>query len=777
MLKSHPDKSLQQHVDEVRLAAQRIWDCHSEALRNNLPLIEHWWNLAVTFHDAGKASAPFQEYIPSPENYTGDKRHKAHTPLSALIALQQSKSESWDWRQTLCVSAACSGHHSRFKTYEELSVPFQSVSWISVFEKQLDCLPWRQLSDSIRCQLTEFEFDVNAIYDVAEYLEELFEVSLWIIGATDGVQFRMSCQLVHSILLEADKAFLIIGGNERSLYRDQSCRKLPPKLVCEFIASKQTDSKINSLRMEIRQSLLAKLESAGDLPRLSTMTLPTGSGKTLLAASWLLTMRERFQTATHTPPIIIVLPFLSIIDQTQKEYVDLLPDDSGLLAYHSLSIREHPAFRDIDDEETGEFFLDTWHGDVIVTTFDQFLFALLDPRTRYQMRFHQLADALIVMDEVQALPFKLWDIVNQSLQALTATGNAHVLAMSATQPGFLPTAIPLIENVEAVFEQLDRYELILRHREKLLLDDFAQELLRRTLDWIEDRVLVVLNTRKSARFVRDVLVNEGHEVFFLTADVTPMERLEVIGKIKQSSSCIVVATQCVEAGVDIDMTHVIRDFAPLDSLIQIAGRCNRHAERERERVEIVWLSDENGKEFSSRIYDKFLLQETRRVLDEFTSTSGNSIAENRVLELSTRYFELASNGKDTGIEITKKFARWEDFGDVRKLLRGDQNEQVSFLVIQQMPELEALLADAAKLTGPDQRWKRRRAIRRLAGKLAQVTVSIYKTSTREIDISNFSRMDPTGNFNLLDAGYYLEGRGLDLNGYDDAPLASWGACI
>jgi len=124
----------------------------------------------------------------------------------------------------------------------------------------------------------------------------------------------------------------------------------------------------------------------------------------------------------------------------------------------------------------------------------------------------------------------------------------------------------------------------------------------------------------------------------------------------------------------------------------------------------------------------------------------------------------------------RKFARWEDFGNVRELLRSEQNEQVSFVVIQQMPELEALLA-VASLSGANQRWKRRRAIRRLAGQLAQVTVSIYKTSTLQIDVSNFSRLDPTGNFNLLNSGYYHEGRGLDLDGYDGANPSSWGYCV
>src|SRR5207253_3610762 len=130
---------------------------------------------------------------------------------------------------------------------------------------------------------------------------------------------------------------------------------------------------------------------------------------------------------------------------TVTEYQAVFKDrvePGELISYHSLADRTYA--RDLEDTSQ-DFFLDTWQSNVVITTFDQFLFALLSPKGRHQMRFHHLADALIVMDEVQALPCILWDPLRQALDGLTRMGTTHVLAMSATQPGFLPAAHKLID--------------------------------------------------------------------------------------------------------------------------------------------------------------------------------------------------------------------------------------------------------------------------------------------------------------------------------------------
>ena len=179
-------------------------------------------------------------------------------------------------------------------------------------------------------------------------------------------------------------------------------------------------------------------------------------------------------------------------------------------------------------------------------------------------------------------------------------------------------------------------------------------------EWAGKRILITLNTRRSARCVRDELeksLPDGMALEFLSADVTPRDRLAAIGRIKKciedKKSCLVVSTQCIEAGVDIDMDFVIRDFAPLDSIIQVAGRCNRNFAPGRCTVEIVSLLDDaSGRPFAEmNVYDKILLQATREVL-----RSAEEIDEESVYPLTQEYFARLRREKNTGEEETRRWA-------------------------------------------------------------------------------------------------------------------------
>ena len=280
------------------------------------------------------------------------------------------------------------------------------------------------------------------------------------------------------------------------------------------------------------------------------MTLPTGLGKTLLAATWVLELRDKVRTADRTPRIVIVLPYLSIIDQTQEEYRRLLSDyeGGGLLSYHSLSERSFDSESGLDDDSS-DFFVDTWRSDVVITTFDQFLFALMSPKARHQMRFHQLCDALIVMDEIQTLPCRLWNPLAKGLEQLTDARNTHVLAMSATQPRSGAKTERSSTSPRRFFERLGRYRLgfAISHPAG---STNSSERSPASPNGRSTRSPGVQYPKSAPRRIRDALAEAGAETLhFLSADVTPGERLREIERIKQGRPALVVATQCVEAGV------------------------------------------------------------------------------------------------------------------------------------------------------------------------------------------------------------------------------------
>ena len=213
----------------------------------------------------------------------------------------------------------------------------------------------------------------------------------------------------------------------------------------------------------------------------------------------------------------------------------------------------------------------------------------------------------------------------------------------------------------------------------------------------------------------------------------------------------------------------------MDSLVQVAGRCNRHAKRAVEQVEIVYLTDDQDRPYCQFIYDKILLQETRSVLDEHLRTNhSNVIPERDVFELTNQYYERIKMKKDLGESLTQKFARWEEIPNVHELLRGKKGVQHSFVVIKLDPGLEKELIEASTI---EDRWERKRAFRSLSSRLASISVSVYVQSNFAPE--RYARLDATGNFWLLRAGFYDSQRGIDLDPSDSSEEveANWGMLL
>lgn len=747
---SHPTLFLGDHISQVQRAMEAVIERHQPGKwseRNDIPDI---YSLIASLHDSGKASTQFQRYIKDPGGYRGDRLAKAHTPLSLILTVFLAAKKKWAPLLSLALAQVVRGHHSELASRRELDLTLYSDHIAGVLERQILDLDLKKLGEEIVLDFRGISLEGRPWIEASDFIDECWE-ELDLLPVDEAIRYRLWVQWLFSVLLEADKAFLAVKDPTR--YLEHKLIHFPVSLVDDFI-DRQKDAPINKLRQEARLGVLSSLRSNLEA-RISTITLPTGLGKTATAASWALALREQMARAGLQPRIIVVLPYLSIIDQTEAVYRSILHlgKDRGdvLLPCHSLADRTYDPEMDGD---TADFFVDTWRSEVVVTTFDQFLMALMDGKARHQMRFHNLCDSLIIMDEIQTLPCKLWDPLDKIFGAMVEKANSRMLAMSATMPGFLSDAVELVPDYKDYFRSFGRYRLILKHRETETLDDFAESICERSSEWLRKgkRVLLTLNTRKSAREVRDSLEKAGaRPLFFLSADVTPRDRLQAIGEIRKNEPCIVVSTQCIEAGVDIDLDLVIRDFAPLDSIIQVAGRCNRNFGKDRCDVEVVTLINKQGRPFCEIMgYNGVHLQETRKAL-----AGVEEVLEEDVLDICTQYFAALAEKKDLGIELTKSFAKWEDMPPVRELLRGKNQDQYHFVVIERDFELRGILETALSI---QDRWERRRALRSLAGRIAQITISVYaRSGLMPDDIAE--QMGPLW---LLQEGFYSSERGLDL---------------
>lgn len=720
-LLSHPDRLLAQHVQEVRDTAGVIVARHGG-------LLERPVRQAATLHDIGKGTPAFQSYIRCTAAYRGDRRAKAHTPLGLTVAGRYAQCHGFDDAWLLQVGLAILGHHSSLPTREDVENKLNDDQWVAILLRQLAELPVAALEQALALPADDLCLASapmkQLLWEVSDRYEEAFEVQreLYTRDRAAAIARRLQVQYVYSVLLEADRAFLALSTGGQNFYIGRQIVPWAEDLVDRFVA-RQPRTPLNDLRTQAREDALATLQSI-EQPGLLTLTLPTGLGKTLTAAAI-----ARALCVRQPRQIIVVMPFLSIIDQTAAVYRDLLglsdnaDNSERMMQSHSLS--------EVSYEETEEddaaFLLDTWSSDLVLTTIDQLLLALLGARARHQMRFHHLAGSVLILDEVQAIPTHLWDICRAALEGLVQEFGTTVLAMSATQPGFIDDVQELYPHPGTLFRRFTRYHLLCRHRESMSLEAFIAALQDRREELATSRVLVTLNTRASARSVYDAMCDVWPvPVMLLSADLTPRDRLDKIEHIRNGREpVLVVSTQVVEAGVDIDMDIVLRDFAPLDALIQIAGRCNRHGHAMRGMVEIYSLTDDSGHPYAGMVYRNhkggpdYSLEATRAVLEGYTE-----LPEEEIHAVVERYFALLRAHKNLGASYTRDYATFEKQLDVSELLRGEKANRMQLIVASRDPERnlgEAITAALA--TSP--RFARRRALQKLAGRIAAVTVSVW----------------------------------------------------
>ena len=274
------------------------------------------------------------------------------------------------------------------------------------------------------------------------------------------------------------------------------------------------------------------------------------------------------------------------------------------------------------------------------------------------------------MDEIQSIPYKYWGIINLILKKLAYEYDCWIILMTATQPFIFRKneIISLVDNVEHYFNQFDRVDYKFE-LEDTLLSEFSNELLDVISNNEDKDIMVVLNTINSSMELYNCikqylsefneikldengicLVGDKINLIYLSTNILPFYRLKKINAIKNSEKQnIVITTQLIEAGVDIDMDIVYRDFAPLDSIIQTAGRCNRAGKKNKGLVNVISLINDKGKRYSQFVYQKLLLNTTREVLQGYSKISEKDFN----LNASNQYFDLISKRSFDDNELKK----------------------------------------------------------------------------------------------------------------------------
>ena len=322
------------------------------------------------------------------------------------------------------------------------------------------------------------------------------------------------------------------------------------------------------------------IERGALCPGFFSLTVPTGGGKTLASMAFALAHAK----AHNLRRVIVVIPYLSIIEQNAAEYRRILGDEIVLENHSGVNPQD-----DMGEEEKSrlELVSENWDAPVIVTTSVQFLESLFASSPSKCRKLHRIPRSVVIFDEVQTLPAHLLKPTFNVFRELATNYGTSFVFSSATQPAFRKSS--------ALPDGFDSHEL----REIAPSPDELFRKLRRvtyhlpkadeTLDWpkLAERMaaapqaLCVVNLTRHAKQLweelKRILPNEPP--VHLSSAMCPQHRLSLIQMIRErvraGQPCRVVSTQLIEAGVDVDFPVVWRALGPLDSIVQVAGRCNR----------------------------------------------------------------------------------------------------------------------------------------------------------------------------------------------------------
>ncbi|MFC0296884.1 CRISPR-associated helicase/endonuclease Cas3 [Geobacillus jurassicus] len=590
-------------------------------------------------HDIGKYTDYFQSYL------TEQKTSKlsSHAHISACFARAFVKSclehvpdpekQVWAFIAYLCVRF----HHGN-PTLKEL---FSNDVWwtleqqhANLSQKWIDVLTdlgLQEDEDFLRLlqhvDLCQWRSDTRYFLHMPQHMKGRLRKDYWF----------FALYYFFSLLIDSDK--LDSGGILPSVVKT-----VPAARVTDYIRAKhggEISSPMTEQRERARQQMLSVLKGLGDeqirKEKFFTITAPTGIGKTLASLECALYLQQRIaELEGYVPRIITAIPFINIIEQSRQDYEAVFGKDMHVLAHHRLA---DLCFSTEGDEglplDQRLLLTEAWEADVVLTTFVQLFHSIFTNRNRPLKKFHKLAGSIIILDEVQALPEKYMPLIGAVLRKIAEYYGTRFILMTATHPQLLELGdrllgqsfckpVELLPSYREYFASLTRTRLISQIGRKRNGEEFFNLFLD---TWQPHQsALIVVNTIRRSKEIYQLLKkahSEGIlgnvEIFYLSTNIVPWQRSQVIEAVKErlddrnGNPVILVSTQAIEAGVDLNFDIGYRDLAPLESIIQTAGRVNRSGERgELCPVYIVKLGND-----AQYIYGSHHLNWTKKIFDMY----------------------------------------------------------------------------------------------------------------------------------------------------------------
>jgi CRISPR-associated endonuclease/helicase Cas3 len=522
--------------------------------------------LAGQLHDIGKVSQEFQDYICELRPSGGD-----HSSAGARIAL-----ERYGKGLGTILSAIIAAHHAGLANGEDLT---------------------RRMDGAARLVPGGWEEHAGPLPEPARLVPSMTPAKAGPKGFTQSFLVRMlfSC-LVDADFIATERFYAAATGNhaERGGYSDLSVLRDRLRTHMAAMVAQRADARptpLNALRATILDHAVAK---ASLPPGLFSLTVPTGGGKTLASLSFALD-----HAASHgLRRVIYVIPYTSIIEQTAQVFRAALGSSDDILEHHaSFDWDKARSLREADDEAPSavaklQRAAENWDVPIVVTTAVQFFESLFANRTSRCRKLHNIAESVVVLDEVQTLPLPLLMPSLAALEELARNYRTSVVLCTATQPALRkidgalvdkdkrPIGLDLPAERELAPDPARLYAKLKRVAVERIAAPLPDETIAARFA-AQPQMLCVVNTRRHARALFDAIGGlEGtvHLSTLMCARHRGMVLAHLRQKLKAGRPVRLVSTSLIEAGVDISFPEVWRSATGIDAIAQAAGRCNREGE-------------------------------------------------------------------------------------------------------------------------------------------------------------------------------------------------------
>lgn len=349
---------------------------------------------AGLMHDLGKYSDAFQQLL------HGEVKKAPHSIFGAAAARFLGGATD--------VAFAVAGHHAGMPDTSKLKVT-------TLAEKEKSTELWRR-----------------ALVDCPE-IAECFAAVKPLLGPliiADRLVCDLHCRMLLSCLVDADRINTAASAGEE----DPESRTLPAadllKALLEKISERAAATGEGAVKAARRQVLEECLDAASRPGSLFSLTVPTGGGKTFSSMAFAL-RRAVLDPAVRR--IIVVIPFLSIIEQNAAAYREAF-GEGVILEHHSgaFSSREETDEKYANPAQRPEF--ENWDAPIVVTTSVRFFECLFSNHPRDLRRLHNIARSVVILDEVQTLPRKYVETTLSMLKGLADDWKTTFVFSTATQP-------------------------------------------------------------------------------------------------------------------------------------------------------------------------------------------------------------------------------------------------------------------------------------------------------------------------------------------------------